>query len=92
MPDEVVAMKLQLVLARELNMAIGFGEGEVPAAWFSRFPLLGILWRDGVELLPDDLGLASLIDAQGKCSSNEVASALLHRLVKAVLLRLRLRR
>ena len=86
-PNKGVAVDLELVLARKCDMAIGIRKGEISAGGFRRLPLHCILWRHGVELLLDDLGLAGFV-AKSDSSTDEAATALLHSLIEAVVLRL----
>lgn len=81
-PDQGVAVDLLVVLLCKGNNSITTGKGEVVTGWLGGFPFHGVLRRDRVEVLVDDLGLGRLIADSQSCSK-EVAASVTECLVEA---------
>lgn len=50
MPNQSVAVHLEVVLLRVCRIAVGIRKGEVVAGWLSRLPLHAVLGGEGVEV------------------------------------------
>jgi hypothetical protein len=83
-PDEGVAVNLEVVLLGVFSVSVGIRESEVVARWLNGLPLHRVLGSEGVEVGLDDLALTGLV-AESQSRADEVASSLLHRLVKTVI-------
>jgi hypothetical protein len=84
-PDEGVAVNLEVVLLGVFSVSVGIRESKVVARWLNRLPLHRVLGSEGVEVGLDDLALTGLV-AESQSRADEVASSLLHGLVKTVII------
>ena len=84
-PDQSVAVDLELVRLSVCRIAVGISEGVVALVWVDRLKLHRVLGSEGVEVGLDDLAFAGLV-AEGQGCADEFPSCLLHGLVEAVLL------